>query len=149
MPTENHAGQPSRLPIPGQGPIGPVAATPSRVVHLELHTPDLESASAFYGQLLGWETEQIVSPWGTYRALALGDDLDGGMVQCGSRCGGWLPYVEVEGIDSMTERARGLGASVLLGPREGPAGWRAVVSSPAAGQIALWQHKPRLSRWVR
>ncbi len=34
-----------------------------------------------------------------------------------------------------------LGGSVLLGPREGPAGWRSVVETPAGGQIAFWQQK--------
>ena len=33
------------------------------------------------------------------------------------------------------------GASVLLEPREGPAGWRSVVTTREAGQIALWQQK--------
>ena len=37
--------------------------------------------------------------------------------------------------------ARELGAAVLLEPREGPAGWRSVVSAPASGEIALWQPK--------
>ena len=54
----------------------------------------------------------------------------------------WLPYVEVADIGRATERARGHGASVLLEPREGPAGWRSVVSAPAAGEIAFWQPKP-------
>ena len=40
----------------------------------------------------------------------------------------WLPYVEVEQIGAATSRARRLGASVLLEPREGPAGWRSVVA---------------------
>ena len=31
--------------------------------------------------------------------------------------------------------------SVMLGPREGPAGWRSVVTTPAGGEIALWQAK--------
>jgi predicted enzyme related to lactoylglutathione lyase len=38
-------------------------------------------------------------------------------------------------------RARELGATVLLEPREGPAGWRGVVAAPAAGELALWQPK--------
>ena len=41
----------------------------------------------------------------------------------------------------MTDRARLLGAAVLLEPREGPAGWRSVVATKAAGEIALWQPK--------
>jgi predicted enzyme related to lactoylglutathione lyase len=53
----------------------------------------------------------------------------------------WLPYVEVGEIAAATEQARGLGASILLEPREGPAGWRSVAATPAGGQIAFWQPK--------
>jgi predicted enzyme related to lactoylglutathione lyase len=116
--------------------------SPSRVVHLELHTHDLEAASTFYCELLQWRKEQIHNRWGSYHALLLGDGLDGGIVACGTRRAGWLPYVAVDGIEAVTDRARRLGASVLLGPREGPAGCRSVVSTPAGGEIALWQQKP-------
>jgi predicted enzyme related to lactoylglutathione lyase len=53
----------------------------------------------------------------------------------------WLPYVEVPSIDAASGRAEELGARLLLPPREGPAGWRSVVSTPAGGEIALWQSK--------
>jgi hypothetical protein len=33
---------------------------------------------------------------------------------------------------------------VLLEPREGPAGWRSVVATPAGGEIAFWQQKVTL-----
>ena len=39
------------------------------------------------------------------------------------------------------EHARRLGAAVLLEPRERPSGWRSIVSSPVAGEVALWQLK--------
>lgn len=113
----------------------------SRVVHLELHTHDRASASAFYRDLLQWRTERIDSRWGSYHALAVGDGLDGGIVECGTCQAGWLPYVEVDGIETVTERARDLGATVLLGPREGPAGWRSIVWTRSAGEIALWEQK--------
>jgi predicted enzyme related to lactoylglutathione lyase len=53
----------------------------------------------------------------------------------------WLPYVEVTDVADTTDRARLLGASVTLGPREGPAGWRSIVATPTGGEIALWQPK--------
>ena len=108
------------------------------VVHLELHTHDLPGASAFYGQLLGWRTERLEVGRGSYNALALGGPLDGGIVQCHATHATWLPYVEVDGIEAITERGRRLGASVLLEPREGPAGWRSVLRSSVGGEIALW-----------
>lgn len=116
---------------------------PNPVVHLELHTGDLSCASAFYARLCGWRPEQIDTAHGSYHALGLGSGFGGGIVECGTRRPLWLPYIEVDQIGAATNRARRLGASVLLGPREGPAGWRSVVATPAGGEIAFWQPKSR------
>jgi predicted enzyme related to lactoylglutathione lyase len=110
---------------------------PSPIVHLELHTRDLASASDFYARLLEWQSERVDTPQGSYVALGLG----GGVVQCGVARAVWLPYVAVDRIEHATEQARRLGAAVLVEPREGPAGWRSVVSRVDAGEVALWQSK--------
>jgi predicted enzyme related to lactoylglutathione lyase len=47
----------------------------------------------------------------------------------------------VSDVPKATERAQTLGGSVLLHPREGPAGWRSVVQSPAGAEIAFWKSK--------
>ena len=114
---------------------------PRPVVHLELHTADQVRASAFYAELLYWRSEMIRGAAGSYLALHTGAHLGGGVVECGTRRPLWLPYVEVDRIDRSTERARELGAVVLLEPREGPSGWRSIVSSPEAGEVALWEPK--------
>jgi len=112
------------------------------IVHLELHTPNLGRACAFYGELLGWRAERVVAGGSAYQALDLGG-LSGGVVECGTERAAWLPYVSVPSVDEATRRAADqLGAAVLLPPREGPAGWRSVVSGPDAGEIAFWQAKP-------
>jgi predicted enzyme related to lactoylglutathione lyase len=118
------------------------------VVHLELHTGDREGASAFYAELLRWPTERIDAGCASYHALGLGGAaFGGGIVQCPTRRPVWLPYVEVDGVVEVTDRAGRLGASVLLEPREGPTGWRSVVGTPEGGEIAFWQPKPRTSGW--
>jgi predicted enzyme related to lactoylglutathione lyase len=114
---------------------------PRSVVHLELHTPDQATASAFYTRLLRWRPEVIEARSGSYLTLELGGGLGGGIVECGTPRPLWLPYVEVDQVDEQTERARQLGALVLLEPREGPAGWRSVVSTSYGGEIAFWQPK--------
>jgi predicted enzyme related to lactoylglutathione lyase len=119
----------------------PLSSQP--VVHLELHTGDLPRACAFYTQLCGWQPERIDAGCGTYVALELGRGFGGGIVECDTERPLWLPYVDVGDIDAATERARRLGASVLLEPREGPAGWRSVVAGPAGAEIAFWQSKDR------
>jgi uncharacterized protein len=111
------------------------------VVHLELHTGDMAGARAFCRELCGWSTELVRTAHGSYRALGLGGRLGGGIVECGVPRSLWLPYVEVDQIEEATDRARLLGARVLLEPREGEAGWRSVVSARAAGELALWQRK--------
>jgi predicted enzyme related to lactoylglutathione lyase len=114
---------------------------PRPVVHLELHTGDLSGASAFYSRLLRWRAERIEAAAGSYLGLELGGSLGGGIVECCTRRPVWLPYVEVDRVEEITVRAKRLGASVLLEPREGPAGWRSVVTTPEGGEIAFWQPK--------
>lgn len=115
--------------------------SPRPLVHLELHTSALADARSFYAQLCGWNAQRIETAFGSYHALQLGSRVGGGMVQCPTERALWLPYVEVPEIGAMTDRAERLGARVLLSPREGPAGWRSVVATPASGELAFWQPK--------
>jgi predicted enzyme related to lactoylglutathione lyase len=119
--------------------MAPVSSKP--VVHLELHTGDLQRARTLYRQLCGWRPERIEASGGSYLALELGHGFGGGIVECDTERPLWLPYVEVAAVAEVTERARLLGASVLLEPHEGPAGWRSVVATSAGGEIAFWQPK--------
>jgi predicted enzyme related to lactoylglutathione lyase len=111
------------------------------VVHLELHTDNLPRACAFYTGLFGWQAETVHAGPRTYLALGLGTGIEGGVVEHDAERPLWLPYVEVRDIAEATARARMLGATLLLEPREGPAGWRSVVAAPAGASIALWQPK--------
>jgi predicted enzyme related to lactoylglutathione lyase len=111
------------------------------IVHLELHTSDLAQAVSLYSELLRWRPEHVRTGGGSYLALEVGDRLGGGIVECPTRRAMWLPYVEVDRIEHATAHAAELGATVLLEPREGPAGWRSVVATAAGGEIAFWQQK--------
>jgi predicted enzyme related to lactoylglutathione lyase len=111
------------------------------VVHLELHTPNLPRACAFYTGMFGWRAERVHVGPVSYLALELGESIQGGIVECERERALWLPYVEVADVVEATERAQLLGATVLLEPREGPGGWRSVVTAPAAAEVALWRPK--------
>ena len=125
----------------------PVRATP--LVHLELHTGDLRAASELYERLCGWRSERVRAGSASYVTLGIGGAVEGGIVECATRRPVWLPYVEVPEIDAATERARALGAAVLLEPREGPAGWRSVVATAAGAEIAFWQPRNGTRRKAR
>jgi predicted enzyme related to lactoylglutathione lyase len=118
----------------GQGPTNPV-------VHLELHTPDVLAACEFYTRLCGWEPEPIDPGYERYRAIEVGEEIGGSVVECRTPRPAWMPYVRVGSVERATERARSLGAAVLLEPREGPAGWRSAIASPAGAEMAFWQPK--------
>ena len=119
--------------------MAPPAANP--VVHLELHTGDLVGACGLYARLLGWRAEDVTTGAGDYHALDVGPRVGGGVVECPTPRPLWLPYVEVADVAAVTDRARRLGARVALEPREGPAGWRSVLATPAGAELALWQPK--------
>ena len=111
------------------------------VIHLELHTGDLAGARDALTSLCGWQNARVDTRHGSYHAFELGGGLGGGIVECEARRPLWLPYVEVPDIRAATERAGAVGATVLVEPREGSLGWRAVVATPAGGELAFWQRK--------
>jgi predicted enzyme related to lactoylglutathione lyase len=113
---------------------------PPPVVHLELHTGDLPSARELYAELCGWRQDRIDVGRASYLALELGE-IGGGIVECSTERPVWIPYVEVARLGEVTDRARGLGATVLLEPRECANGWRSVVTTVQGGEIAFWQSK--------
>jgi predicted enzyme related to lactoylglutathione lyase len=123
-----------------------VHSLPNPIVHLELHSGNLARAYGFYSRMCGWRIERVHAGQRSYHVLDWGGPLEGGIVECGTNRALWLPYVEVARADEATERAQRLGASVLLEPREGPAGWRSVVRVPEGGEIAFWQSKTRTGR---
>jgi hypothetical protein len=108
---------------------------------LELHTGNLPRACGFYTELFGWRTERVDVACGSYLTLGLGNGIDGGIVEHQTEHALWLPYIGVGDVAATTERARRLGATVPLEPREGPAGWRSVLAAPSGAAVALWQPK--------
>jgi predicted enzyme related to lactoylglutathione lyase len=111
------------------------------LVHLELQTSDLLRARSFLAQLFGWRAETVRAGGLTYMTLDLGGQIGGGIVEQDTGRAAWIPYVEVLDVEEAAERGCLLGATMVLAPREGPAGWRSVLAAPAAGEIALWQPK--------
>jgi predicted enzyme related to lactoylglutathione lyase len=117
----------------------PAVANP--VVHLELHTCDVPRACDFYEQLFTWRIETLRVGRDPYVAFDPGQGIQGGLVEINTELGSWLPYVEVADVADAAELGRSLGASVVLEPREGPAGWHSTLVAPDGAQVALWQPK--------
>lgn len=92
--------------------------TPSWV---DLASPDVEAATRFYGQLFGWEAQQVAGPdMGSYTFFKLRDKDVGavGAFMNEGQPSAWTIYFASDNIDQTAERARAAGGSVLMGPDE-------------------------------
>jgi len=113
--------------------------TPSWV---DLGTPDIDGAAAFYGGLFGWQAEDA-SPGedaGGYRYFRLGGADIGGLGPQQGPATTWAGYVAVEDVDAAVARVKDLGGTVLAGPIDVfTQGRMAVVADDQGAPISLWQ----------
>ena len=116
---------------------------PNPFVHLELSTPDAAKSKAFYSDLFGWEFTDIdMGPSGIYSTFKPDSGPGGGLFSMPGMPTFWLAYVGVEDINSSTEKAVSLGATVHKGPLEIPnIGWMTILADPTGATIALFQPK--------
>ena len=112
-------------------------------VHLELNTPDLSKAKAFYGELFGWEFQDMdMGPSGIYSTFKPSEGPGGGMTSMSTGNQGWLTYVGVKNIQESTDKARSLGATIIIGPHDIPnVGFFTILQDPTGCTIAMFQPK--------
>lgn len=115
---------------------------PNPFVHVELNSPDLGPAQAFYTQLFDWETRAAPLLDSSYTTIEVGRGTGGGMFdqQLPDSAPSWLPYVEVDDIYAATFKARRLGATVLRDVTEVPKiGWFSIIRDPTGAKLGMWQ----------
>lgn len=112
-------------------------------VHLELNTPELAKAKSFYGEMFGWQFQDIdMGPAGVYSTFKPSSGPGGGMCTMAGGFNGWLAYIGVEDIDAATEKARSLGANVFVDSQEIPeVGWFSVLADPTGCTVAIFEPK--------
>lgn len=114
-------------------------------VHIELNTTDLPQAKTFYQNLFHWKLQDIAMPSvpeGKYTMIHVGGGTGGGMMKhpIPDADSAWLPYVHVDDIRATTDRARELGATVLMDVTEiTDRGWLSLLIDPTGATIGLWQ----------
>jgi uncharacterized protein len=96
----------------------------------DLISPDLAGSTAFYGELFGWDIQEIAP--GQYWSIANGGNQNGGMMPMPP--GGhpaWNLYFAVDDVDATTARATELGGAPVMGPMDVPNSGRfAVLRDP-------------------
>lgn len=117
-------------------------------VHVELNTPDPETAKSFYSKLFQWQLEDVPNPavpTGTYTMVKVGEGTGGGiMEQIPNGPSGWLAYVEVDDIRAVTKKARSLGGEIMKDVTEVVGmGWLSFIRDPTGAVLGLWQSKSK------
>ncbi|MEJ5116342.1 MAG: VOC family protein [Gluconobacter cerinus] len=114
---------------------------PGKIVYAQLTTPDLKSAKAFYGSLLGWNFQDVPVSKGRYaQALVNGAPVAGlvelpRMAHHGDPL--WLPFISVSDVKAAAEATKIWGGHILFKPQmvEGR-GHETVLADPQGGLFA-------------
>jgi predicted enzyme related to lactoylglutathione lyase len=107
--------------------------------------PDPEAAAAFYGELFGWEFEDVMPP-GSPGKYLIARIRGGDVAAVASQPEGapptavWNTYVWVADADETARKVRAAGGSVLMEPGDVmDAGRMAVFADPAGAAFSVWQ----------
>lgn len=119
-------------------------------IWIDLSTPDIDAAIAFYREMFGWEVVDPGPEYGGYHMIVSDGKTIGGMMSSLMGPDGptdepqnppwWSVYVHTSDIDSTVARAEAAGGSLLIPTMDvGTLGKMAVVSDSAGAMIGLWQ----------
>ncbi|GAC1403199.1 MAG: hypothetical protein NVSMB56_18180 [Pyrinomonadaceae bacterium] len=108
----------------------------------ELASKDIEAATKFYGELLGWTITKSNAAGMDYREFHVGERSIGGMYQLTKEFGDmpthWMSYVSVDDVDATAKRVAELGGKVCVPPSDIPnVGRFCVINDPTGGTISL------------
>jgi uncharacterized protein len=107
--------------------------------------PDPAAAAAFYGDLFGWELEDVMPPESPLRyfvARLPGGDVAaiGSLPEGAPGAAAWNTYVWVDDADETATNVEAAGGTVLRAPDDvGEWGRMAVFADPAGAAFRVWQ----------
>lgn len=109
----------------------------------ELMTRDTAAAGKFYSELLGWKTADSGMPGMNYTLLKAGEKDAGGMMEMPAEIPKevpphWMSYIAVDDVDSLVEKTKELGGTVLFGPQDIPqVGRFCTIQDPTGAVVSL------------
>jgi predicted enzyme related to lactoylglutathione lyase len=107
----------------------------NRVVHFEMPAEDRERVSKFYGDVFGWQMQQMGPEFGDYIVATTTESTETGPTKPGAINGGFFPksgpgsgdqppipsvVIEVEDIQAHMQKVKGAGGQIIGEPQEIP-----------------------------
>jgi predicted enzyme related to lactoylglutathione lyase len=116
----------------------------SQFIWYDLMTPDLATATKFYGDVVGWKIADSGMPGMSYSILHAGDVMVGGLMQRSPEMGdalpGWQGHIYVPDVDDYAKRVTKGGGSIHRSPEDIPGiGRFAVVADPHGASFILFK----------
>jgi uncharacterized protein len=121
----------------------------------ELATTDGPAAKKFYGELFGWEADDIpVGPGMVYTMLKRDGKDTGALYEKGEMMKDvpthWASYISVASADEIAAKAKALGATVMKEPFDVmDVGRMAVIIDPTGASFCIWQAGKRTGFGVK
>lgn len=108
----------------------------------DLMTDDVDSACAFYTEVIGWSTEVMDIGKGPYTVFKIGDRPVAGLMGKGPSASdaptAWTSYVTVDDVDMRAAKVADAGGTVVVPPIDIPTvGRMAVIQDPTGGCIGI------------
>jgi predicted enzyme related to lactoylglutathione lyase len=121
--------------------------------HIELTTDDDSGAKKFYKKLFpSWKTTDMKMPAGVYTMINVGVTGAGKSVAAGGGIqkkmlpdapSGWMPYVQVANVKQSVEKAKKLGATVIMDAEDIGMGSIAIFVDPTGCTFGIWAPAPK------
>jgi uncharacterized protein len=116
---------------------------PGEFCWVELASPDVDAAAAFYGDLLGWSRQRYEPDPDGYWYFRQNGKLVAGLetFRIEGQVPAWLGYVSVDDVTAKAGKVGDAGGTVVAGPLDVPggAGSLAVCRDTEGAAFGLWQ----------
>jgi uncharacterized protein len=102
-------------------------------------TEQADAVREFYGTLAGWTIGPDANPGPYVGWITDGDQPWASIIEASDATAGrWVPYIQVDHLDTAVDKAISLGATVVAGRTDGPAGTAVTIADPCGALVALW-----------
>ncbi len=121
---------------------------PGRPCWVDVMTPDVDAAKAFYAQLFGWDAEDQLDDEGNriYVNFSKGGRMTAGMspmqpeMQSSGMPPVWSTYIATDDADEVAARVTELGGTVVMPPMDVmEAGRMLVAQDPTGAYVSFWR----------
>lgn len=109
---------------------------------VDLATPDIDAATAFYAAVFGWTFEDQGADYGGYRMARAGDAVVAGIgpkPEGNPMPAAWTVYLQTDDLDATVDAWEAAGGGVMLTHDIAVHGRMAVCTDPSGAVVGLWQ----------